>query len=315
MCCFIGRAHTHEAGRPRKGSIFNANHSPGHHAVLLLPAQAQREHSTIAQLILNIAGSRFPEQEFPVFVAILKDVFGMSADVANMQLEPLIPDLGNLMNQMPTASSRTLSSIEPQELRELLNQQATAAHLVPSKEWSSKVEQLFTMTQLKHGIVVVFLAVCNYVCVADASGVVLAGEPATGKSAALSTVVSALNAKATQGGGFSSVKLLKIFPGMFGDLSELYGCLNPEGDWVDGVFTSFFRKAHRAMQTVTWVSLDGELHPSWMESLSEMIGPSSTMTLSSGEHLFMDGKSFKLIFETGSLQEASPATLLNCVSP
>ena len=42
------------------------------------------------------------------------------------------------------------------------------------------------------------------------------------------------------------MKLLRIFPGVSADLSELYGHVSPSsGDWVDGVFTSNFRKAHK----------------------------------------------------------------------
>ena len=69
----------------------------------------------------------------------------------------------------------------------------------------------------------------------------------TGKTAALQTVVSTLNARPTSDGGTHTfVKLLHIFPGVSADLSELYGHVNPSsGDWVDGVFTSNFRKAHK----------------------------------------------------------------------
>ena len=79
------------------------------------------------------------------------------------------------------------------------------------------------------------------------SAVLLVGQPATGKTAALQTVVSTLNARSTSDGGTHTfVKLLRIFPGVAGDLSELYGHVNPSsGDWVDGVFTSNFRKAHK----------------------------------------------------------------------
>ena len=79
------------------------------------------------------------------------------------------------------------------------------------------------------------------------SAVLLVGQPATGKTSALQTVVSTLNARSTSDGGTHTfVKLLRIFPGVSGDLSELYGHINPSsGDWVDGIFTSSFRKAHK----------------------------------------------------------------------
>ena len=51
-----------------------------------------------------------------------------------------------------------------------------------------------------------------------------------------------------------------------------------------------------------------------MQYLPELLGDSKTLTLSNGEHLLMNGANFKLIFETGSLENASPASLLNSVS-
>ena len=71
----------------------------------------------------------------------------------------------------------------------------------------------------------------------------------TGKTAALQTVVSALNARGPSDKGTNtSVKMLRIFPGTCGDPSELYGHVNPtSGDWVDGIFTSIFRKAHKVL--------------------------------------------------------------------
>ena len=81
--------------------------------------------------------------------------------------------------------------------------------------------------------------------------VVIAGPPATGKSSALNTIVSALTSARREdsgtNGGLSNIKLVKIYPGVFEGLSDLYGYANPRGDWVDGVFTDAFRKAHKVI--------------------------------------------------------------------
>ncbi len=70
---------------------------------------------------------------------------------------------------------------------------------------------------------------------------ILAGRPGAGKSTAVSTVASALS---TAEGG-CAVKVVRVFPGVFEGLSDLYGHMTPVGDWVDGVFTDAFRKAHK----------------------------------------------------------------------
>ena len=89
--------------------------------------------------------------------------------------------------------------------------------------------------------------------------VLLAGQPATGKTAALQTVVSALNARGPSDRGTNtSVKMLRIFPGMCGDPAELYGNVSPSsGDWVDGIFTSIFRKAHKVHMSYCVCSVCG----------------------------------------------------------
>ena len=72
---------------------------------------------------------------------------------------------------------------------------------------------------------------------------ILVGQPATGKSSALNTLISILNA---EGRNDVTIKLSKVYPNAVDDLSELFGCVNPNtGDWEDGVFTSIFRKAHQ----------------------------------------------------------------------
>ena len=70
----------------------------------------------------------------------------------------------------------------------------------------------------------------------------------------------------------------------------------------------------QATQSVTWVCMDGAVSSPWMQFLPELLGQSRTLTLANGEHLIMKERNFKLLFETGSLETASPAALLNCVS-
>ena len=52
----------------------------------------------------------------------------------------------------------------------------------------------------------------------------------------------------------------------------------------------------------------------WMQFLPELLGQSRTFTLANGEHMVMNQRNFKLLFETGNLSSASPAWMLNCVS-
>ena len=51
-----------------------------------------------------------------------------------------------------------------------------------------------------------------------------------------------------------------------------------------------------------------------MQYLPELLGQNCTLTLLNGEHIQMNESCFKLILETGNLDEASPACLFNSVS-
>jgi hypothetical protein len=60
--------------------------------------------------------------------------------------------------------------------------------------------------------------------------------------------------------------------------------------------------------------MDGSMSSPWMQLLPELVGQSRTLTLANGEHMLMNQRNFKLLFETGNLNSASPACMLNCVS-
>lgn len=69
-------------------------------------------------------------------------------------------------------------------------------------------------------------------------------------------------------------KLQRINPLAVSDLSLVFGKLCPNGDWIDGIFTYYWRKAnkqHNVHETTTWLCLDGPLHESWAENLSSVL--------------------------------------------
>ena len=80
------------------------------------------------------------------------------------------------------------------------------------------------------------------------------------------------------------------------------------------VIAHYFFLFSQAAQTVSWLCLDGDLGSAWAQCLPELLGRSRSLTLGNGEHLYMSEASLKLIVETGSVDQVSPAALLNCVS-
>ena len=77
------------------------------------------------------------------------------------------------------------------------------------------------------------------------AAVVLAGTAGSGKSVCIDTVVAVVNSLKHHRGEAApaQVKLQRLYPVVFEDLSALFGQVTSEGDWKDGVFSALLRKA------------------------------------------------------------------------
>lgn len=88
-------------------------------------------------------------------------------------------------------------------------------------------------------------------------GVILVGPSGSGKSACIQALIDALcanprglsrqsnsNTKAAQQAEVNH-RLLKINPCVVDDYKTMFGHLNQQNDWVDGIFTHSWRKANR----------------------------------------------------------------------
>ena len=93
-------------------------------------------------------------QELPVFISMVKEVFGraeLTSGAAGLKESFLQDALSVFLPNAPTASRKLLSPPKLAFVSELMRQQATKGHLVPSSHWMVKVEQLFIQSQIKHG--------------------------------------------------------------------------------------------------------------------------------------------------------------------
>ena len=92
---------------------------------------------------------------------------------------------------------------------------------------------------------------------------------------------------------------------------ELFGHLQADTNrWKDGIFTHAFRDFadHRTVADSQMLVLDGDIDPEWIESMHTVMDENKTLTLASGERIPLT-PSMKLVFETASLQYASPTTI------
>ena len=154
------------------------------------------------------------------------------------------------------------------------------------------------------------------------SAVVVAGQPATGKSAAVRMVLAAFNSRSL---GSCDIKLTRVYPGAFEDPDLFCGHVCQSGEWREGVLTNLIKKAQKVCrnkaqglfltsspsssptssfspssssfpsysfpsflpspfllllllllpqttQTLSWVCMDGPLLPSWLDSITGLLG-------------------------------------------
>ena len=107
----------------------------------------------------------------------------------------------------------------------------------------------------------------------------MAGGPGSGKTSCITSLVETLARwslvkHGNTGAQVHAHKLQRINPLAVSDLSLMFGQLGPNGDWLDGIFTSYWRKAnkeHNVHRTTTWLCLDAPLHQGWVENLSSVL--------------------------------------------
>uniref|UniRef100_A0A8C5PKA2 Dynein heavy chain n=1 Tax=Leptobrachium leishanense TaxID=445787 RepID=A0A8C5PKA2_9ANUR len=179
--------------------------------------------------------------------------------------------------------------IAQKDLERAIILKAEENKLFPHSPWLKKVKQLYNLSLVNTGIIV-------------------AGPPASGKSACISAFVQALNHlhTSTEESGHKAHKLVKINPLSVDDDNSMFGVQHPSHVWQDGVLTYTWKKAVRNHSN-TWIWFDGQLSSSWADNFNSVLGPGKVLQLSNGDQLDVP-ENLKLVFETTDLDQASPAT-------
>lgn len=116
-------------------------------------------------------------------------------------------------------------------------------------------------------------------------GIIVAGSPGTGKSSCISALIDTLtecsNIKhKNTGSPMHNHKLQRIYPLGVSDPALVFGHINSNGDFEDGIFTSYWRKAnkdHSVHKMTTWICLDAPLHHGWAETLNSVLDKGQVM--------------------------------------
>ncbi|XP_064603299.1 cytoplasmic dynein 1 heavy chain 1-like isoform X2 [Liolophura sinensis] len=158
-------------------------------------------------------------------------------------------------------------------------------------QWVEKVLQLFQITQLHHGLMMV-------------------GPSGSGKSTAWRVLLKALERlEGTE--GVSHV----IDPKSISK-DALYGNMDPNTrEWTDGLFTHILRKiidnVRGELQKRQWIIFDGDVDPEWVENLNSVLDDNKLLTLPNGERLGIP-PNVRIMFEVQDLQYATLATVSRC---
>ena len=134
-------------------------------------------------------------------------------------------------------------------------------------------------------------------------GVVVVGPSGCGKSVMLKVLHTALKKQGkTIVQHFMNPKAL--------DREKLLGYMDQDTrEWFDGVLTASARQVMREPPEVhSWVIVDGDIDPEWIESLNSVLDDNRLLTMPNGERIKF-GPNINFVFETHDLQFASPATI------
>ncbi|KAG2377570.1 hypothetical protein C9374_009086 [Naegleria lovaniensis] len=220
-------------------------------------------------------GNEVKKDETKVLMRVLQDMNNSKlVDEDSTLFKELLKDLfpNETCNDAPDAA-----------MSEAIDSVIEKHGLVNHSPWKLKILQLYEQYKVRHGL-----------CCMGPSG--------SGKSAAINVLCEALGKIGIQ------TKIKKMNPKSITS-EQMFGTLDKgTNDWTDGIFTSLWRETMDKKKEYSWILLDGPVDTIWIENLNTVLDDTKSLTLANGDRLNMP-KTLKLVFEVGSLDNASPATV------
>ncbi|CCD16812.1 unnamed protein product, partial [Trypanosoma congolense IL3000] len=197
-----------------------------------------------------------------------------------------------------------LSATDYGAVVDTLQQAITSNHLQPTPAFVEKCLQLYDITTLRHGLMLV-------------------GPAGSGKTMAYTSLQRALSecsVMQSKGHDIGPRDYMKVYTHICNPkavtMDQLYGAYDENGEWKDGVLCVLFRRAAKYGDEGNqigkhWVMFDGPVDALWIESMNTVLDENKKLCLVSGEIIQMS-RDMTMMFEVEDLAVASPATVSRC---
>ncbi|CAF0814718.1 unnamed protein product [Didymodactylos carnosus] len=182
-------------------------------------------------------------------------------------------------------------------------------------KFKTAIEHELQAQQLKITPYTVTKAIQLYETKNSRHSVVLVGCTQSGKTAVWKTLKRAMTLLATQDPSDTNYQKVQEYPinAKAISISELYGSSDlSTGEWNDGVLSNIMRTACADDKPdQKWIYFDCPVDAVWIESMNSVMDDNKILTLTNGERIAMP-EQVTLLFETGDMAVASPATVSRC---